>query len=71
MASSTVKPSGREAPSPWTKPRRGCSRFGAAGGAYALTQIIAYTLGLFALALSTGEGACGPFLSVTLGAPSS
>lgn len=41
--------------------------FGAAGGAYALTQIFAYILGLFALALATGEGTYGPFLTVTLG----
>ncbi|MCD0452508.1 cytosine permease [Actinocorallia sp. API 0066] len=43
--------------------------FGAASGAYALTQIIAYTLGLFALVLATqGGGVYQPFLSVTLGA---
>lgn len=42
--------------------------FGAASGAYGLTQILAYILGLFALALSTGDGTYGPFLSVTLGA---
>ncbi|MET7769403.1 cytosine permease [Nocardia sp. NPDC005366] len=42
--------------------------FGAASGAYGLTQIFAYILGLFALALATGDGAYGPFLSVTLGA---
>ncbi|GAA3212632.1 purine-cytosine permease family protein [Actinocorallia longicatena] len=42
--------------------------FGAASGAYAITQIIAYTLGLFALALASGEsGVYGPFLQVTLG----
>ncbi|MBF6169643.1 cytosine permease [Streptomyces gardneri] len=49
--------------------RTGRSAFGAAGGAYALTQIVAYVLGLFALALATGEG--GPyasFLHVSLGA---
>ncbi|WP_280350278.1 purine-cytosine permease family protein [Nocardia abscessus] len=49
--------------------RTGRSAFGAAGGAYALTQIIAYVLGLFALALATGSG--GPyaaFLQVSLGA---
>ncbi|WP_232835308.1 purine-cytosine permease family protein [Actinocorallia populi] len=43
--------------------------FGAASGAYALTQIIAYTLGLFALAFAVqGEGVYQPFLTVTLGA---
>ncbi|MEO3786261.1 cytosine permease [Actinocorallia sp. B10E7] len=43
--------------------------FGAASGAYALTQIIAYVLGLFALALAVnGEGVYQPFLTVTLGA---
>jgi len=43
--------------------------FGAASGAYALTQIIAYVLGLFALALAVqGEGVYRPFLTVTLGA---
>ncbi|MEV0297451.1 cytosine permease [Nocardia sp. NPDC050710] len=41
--------------------------FGAASGAYAITQIVAYILGLFALALATGDGTYGPFLSVTLG----
>ncbi|MEU5763862.1 cytosine permease [Nocardia sp. NPDC047648] len=45
------------------------SAFGAASGAYALTQIIAYVLGLFALALATGEGGpYAPFLHVSLGA---
>ncbi|MFG3620963.1 purine-cytosine permease family protein [Nocardia sp. NPDC047654] len=49
--------------------RSGRSAFGAAGGAYALTQIIAYVLGLFALALATGEGGpYAPFLHVSLGA---
>ncbi|WP_040871965.1 purine-cytosine permease family protein [Nocardia exalbida] len=49
--------------------RSGRSAFGAAGGAYALTQIIAYVLGLFALALATGEGGpYAPFLQVSLGA---
>ncbi len=43
--------------------------FGAASGAYALTQIVAYVLGLFALALAIqGEGVYQPFLTVTLGA---
>ncbi|GAA2718794.1 purine-cytosine permease family protein [Actinocorallia aurantiaca] len=43
--------------------------FGAASGAYALTQIIAYVLGLFALALAIdGGGVYQPFLTVTLGA---
>ncbi|MEU1995718.1 cytosine permease [Nocardia gamkensis] len=49
--------------------RSGRSAFGAASGAYALTQIIAYVLGLFALALATGEGGpYAPFLHVSLGA---
>ncbi|ROO90666.1 putative hydroxymethylpyrimidine transporter CytX [Actinocorallia herbida] len=43
--------------------------FGAASGAYAVTQIIAYTLGLFALVLAgQGGGVYGPFLTVTAGA---
>ncbi|MEV0245074.1 cytosine permease [Nocardia sp. NPDC050712] len=43
--------------------------FGAASGSYALTQIVAYILGLLALALATGDsGVYGPFLHVTLGA---
>ncbi|MDX6742083.1 purine-cytosine permease family protein [Actinocorallia sp. A-T 12471] len=43
--------------------------FGAASGAYALTQIIAYILGLFALVLAgQGGGVYGPFLTVTAGA---
>ncbi len=43
--------------------------FGAASGAYAFTQIIAYVLGLFALALASGDGGVySPFLKVTLGA---
>lgn len=42
--------------------------FGAASGAYALTQIVAYILGLFALALATGAGTYGPFLTVSVGA---
>lgn len=43
--------------------------FGAASGAYALTQIVAYILGLLALALATGSGGTySPFLTVTLGA---
>ncbi|RJO79409.1 allantoin permease [Nocardia panacis] len=42
--------------------------FGAASGAYALTQIVAYVLGLFALARATGAGTYGPFLTVTAGA---
>ncbi|MFI6367788.1 purine-cytosine permease family protein [Nocardia sp. NPDC050630] len=43
--------------------------FGAASGAYAFTQIIAYALGLFALALASGDGGVySPFLKVTLGA---
>ncbi|MEV6135658.1 cytosine permease [Nocardia sp. NPDC051990] len=43
--------------------------FGAASGAYAFTQIIAYVLGLFALALASGAGGVySPFLKVTLGA---
>ncbi|MFC9893727.1 purine-cytosine permease family protein [Nocardia sp. NPDC127579] len=42
--------------------------FGAASGSYALTQIVAYILGLLALALATGDsGVYGPFLHVTLG----
>jgi putative hydroxymethylpyrimidine transporter CytX len=49
--------------------RTGRSAFGAAGGAYALTQIVAYVLGLFALALATGEdGPYASFLHVSLGA---
>ncbi|WP_069164673.1 purine-cytosine permease family protein [Nocardia altamirensis] len=43
------------------------SAFGAASGAYALTQIVAYILGLFALARATGGGQYSPFLAVTLG----
>ncbi|WP_280448801.1 purine-cytosine permease family protein [Nocardia brasiliensis] len=44
------------------------SAFGAASGAYALTQIVAYILGLFALArATTGDGQYSPFLQVTLG----
>ncbi|MFQ6397452.1 purine-cytosine permease family protein [Nocardia sp. KC 131] len=43
--------------------------FGAASGAYAITQIVAYILGLFALALATGDGGqYTPFLQVSLGA---
>ncbi|GAB2868281.1 putative hydroxymethylpyrimidine transporter CytX [Actinocorallia aurea] len=43
--------------------------FGAASGSYAVTQIIAYTLGLFALVLAgQGNGVYGPFLTVTAGA---
>jgi putative hydroxymethylpyrimidine transporter CytX len=43
--------------------------FGAASGAYAVTQIVAYMLGLFALALATGDGGqYSPFLQVSLGA---
>ncbi|MFI6040387.1 purine-cytosine permease family protein [Nocardia sp. NPDC051321] len=41
--------------------------FGAASGAYAITQIVAYTLGLFALARATGDGQYSPFLQVSLG----
>src|SRR5690606_9949540 len=53
----------------YTRYSRGTgAAFGAASGAYALTQILAYILGLFALALAAGEGAYGPFLTVTLGA---
>ncbi|MFI9508927.1 purine-cytosine permease family protein [Nocardia sp. NPDC052566] len=48
--------------------RSSATAFGAASGAYAVTQIIAYVLGLFALALATGSGTYGPFLQVTLGA---
>ncbi|MEU2041965.1 purine-cytosine permease family protein [Nocardia niwae] len=49
--------------------RTGRSAFGAAAGAYALTQIVAYVLGLFALALATGGGGpYAPFLQVSLGA---
>ncbi|MEV6555666.1 cytosine permease [Nocardia sp. NPDC051756] len=43
------------------------SAFGAASGAYAITQIVAYTLGLFALARATGDGQYSPFLQVSLG----
>jgi putative hydroxymethylpyrimidine transporter CytX len=43
--------------------------FGAASGAYAVTQIVAYVLGLFALALATGDGGqYSSFLQVSLGA---
>ncbi|MEV5832618.1 cytosine permease [Nocardia sp. NPDC052112] len=43
--------------------------FGAASGAYAFTQIIAYVLGLFALALASADGGVySPFLKVTFGA---
>ncbi|WP_054811881.1 purine-cytosine permease family protein [Nocardia arizonensis] len=53
----------------YTRHSRGAgSAFAAAGGAYAFTQIVAYILGLFALALATGSGTYGPFLEVTLGA---
>ncbi|MBH0780667.1 purine-cytosine permease family protein [Nocardia bovistercoris] len=53
----------------YTRHSRGTrTAFTAAGGAYGLTQIVAYILGLFALALATGDGTYGPFLSVTLGA---
>ncbi|QIS09434.1 purine-cytosine permease family protein [Nocardia arthritidis] len=54
----------------YTRHSRGTgAAFGAASGAYAITQIVAYTLGLFALALATGNGgAYQPFLDVTLGA---
>ncbi|MEU7769182.1 cytosine permease [Nocardia sp. NPDC049190] len=45
------------------------SAFGAASVAYAVTQIIAYVLGLFALALTTADsGPYTPFLQVSLGA---
>ncbi|GAA5052394.1 purine-cytosine permease family protein [Nocardia callitridis] len=49
--------------------RSTATAFTAAGGAYGLTQVIGYVLGLFALALATGGGGqYGPFLHVTLGA---
>jgi putative hydroxymethylpyrimidine transporter CytX len=41
--------------------------FGAAGAAYAATQIVAYVLGLFALALAAGGDTFKPFLKVALG----
>ncbi|WP_406277834.1 cytosine permease [Nocardia sp. NBC_00881] len=45
------------------------SAFGAASGAYAVTQVVAYVLGLCALALATGDGGpYAPFLQVSLGA---
>lgn len=41
--------------------------FGAASAAYAVTQIVAYVLGLFALALAAGGDPFKPFLNVALG----
>jgi putative hydroxymethylpyrimidine transporter CytX len=42
--------------------------FGAASVAYSVTQIVAYVLGLFALALATTDNLYTPFLHVALGA---
>jgi nucleobase:cation symporter-1, NCS1 family len=42
--------------------------FGAASVAYSVTQIVAYVLGLFALALAATDDLYTPFLRVTLGA---
>lgn len=44
------------------------SAFWAAAGGYSITQIIAYILGLLALALAATDAVYGPFLTVTLGA---
>jgi putative hydroxymethylpyrimidine transporter CytX len=41
---------------------------GAVGVAYSVTQIVAYVLGLFALALATSDDLYTPFLQVALGA---
>jgi putative hydroxymethylpyrimidine transporter CytX len=41
--------------------------FGAASAAYSVTQIVAYVLGLFALALAAGGDPFQPFLHVALG----
>ncbi|MGO4618236.1 cytosine permease [Nocardia sp. 2YAB30] len=53
----------------YTRHARGSrSAFGAASGAYAVTQIVAYVLGLFALSLAGGDsGSYAPFLQVSLG----
>src|SRR5918992_1793427 len=42
--------------------------FGAASVSYTVTQIVAYILGLFALALAVGDDAYEPFRNVALGA---
>jgi len=47
--------------------RTGRAAFGAASVAYSATQIVAYVLGLFALALAAGGDTFQPFLHVALG----